>query len=110
MGGSEKNSSGACDLRIVISRSAVEDLLRGREFYEMQGEGLGDYFESSLKSHIESLRLYAGVHPRVHGYYRLLSLKFPYAIYYEVAGEEIQVSAVLDCRQNPRFIQSRLSQ
>jgi hypothetical protein len=33
---------------ILILRSAIEDLARGRDFYDQQGEGLGDYFEESL--------------------------------------------------------------
>lgn len=40
-------------MRIVILRSAVEDLVRGREFYEKQGEGLGDYFDEALAADIE---------------------------------------------------------
>ncbi len=35
-------------MRIVILLSAIEDMARGRDFYERQGEGLGDYFEESL--------------------------------------------------------------
>ena len=75
-------------MRIVILRSAVEDIAQGREFYEQQGEGLGDYFEESLAADIDSLRLYAGIHMLVHGYHRRLTERFPYAIYYELAGEQ----------------------
>ena len=44
-------------MRIVILRSAIEDLVRGREFYEKQGEGLGDYFDEALAADIDSLHL-----------------------------------------------------
>ncbi len=54
-------------MRIVILRAAVEDLERGRDFYDEQGEGLGDYFEESLTADIDSLRLYAGVHVTAYG-------------------------------------------
>jgi hypothetical protein len=64
-------------VRIVILRSAIEDIARGRDFYEQQGEGLGDYFEESLTADIDSLRLYAGVHVMANGYYRMLSDRFP---------------------------------
>ena len=62
MGGGEEDTSGENEVRIVILRSAVEDLVRGREFYERQEDWLGDYFEESLSADIDSLRLYAGVH------------------------------------------------
>lgn len=95
-------------MTIVILRSAIEDLWRGREFYEQQGEGLGDYFDESLAADIESLRLYAGIHSKAYGYHRMLAERFPFAIYYDVDEQEIRVRAVLDCRRDPKWIRSRL--
>ena len=97
-------------MRIVILRSAIEDLARGRDFYDRQGEGLGDYFEESLTADIDSLRLHAGAHAKVNGYHRMLSGRFPYAVYYEIAGEQIRIRAVLDCRRDPKWIRSRIRQ
>jgi len=37
-------------MKIRILSSAVEDLSKGRLFYERQGSGLGDYFLDSLFS------------------------------------------------------------
>ena len=87
---------------------AEQDLRDGIRFYESQGEGLGDYFEESLLSDAESLRLYAGIHPREHGFHKLLSKRFPYAIYYRVQGDVAFVYAILDCRQDPLRIENRL--
>lgn len=95
-------------MRIIILRSAIEDLVRGRKFYEKQGEGLGAYFEDSLASDIESLHLFAGIHSMVLGYHRMLSNKFPYAVYYEIFEEQIRVRAILDCRRDPQWIHARL--
>ena len=47
---------------IRISEDAIEDLKDGYLFYEAQQRGLGDYFASCLRSDIEGLRLYAGIH------------------------------------------------
>jgi len=88
-------------LKLRILSLAVEDLDAGRQFYEGQQEGLGEYFLDSLFSDIDALLLYAGIHPKVFGYFRTLSDRFPYAIYYRVEGDEIQVWRVLDCRQDP---------
>ena len=68
-------------MKIEILSSAMSDLMEGRRFYEKQGEGLGEYFFDSLFSDIDSLTLYAGIHPEFYGYYRMLSKRFPYAVY-----------------------------
>lgn len=88
-------------MKIKILPSAVEDLYTGRLFYERQGEGLGDYFFDSLFSDIDSLILFAGVHYKMWGFYRLLSRRFPYAIYYKMEGDQIVVWRVLDLRRDP---------
>lgn len=95
-------------MKIRLLSLAFDDLDAGRRFYEKQQEGLGDYYLDSLFSDIDALLLYAGVHQQVHGYFRALSDRFPYAIYYRVTGEEIEVWRVLDCRQNPVRINKAL--
>lgn len=78
-------------------------------FYEAQSPGIGQYFLDSLYSDIDSLTLYAGIHPKKFGdFHWLLSKHFPYAIYYTVDGELISVHAVLDCRQDPSKLEERL--
>jgi hypothetical protein len=69
---------------------AEGDLLDGFRFYERQSSGVGWYFLETLNSDIESLRLYAGIHRRVFGYHRMLSKRFPFAIYYDLREEEIR--------------------
>ena len=95
-------------MRIVQLTSAQEDLAQGYGFYEDQEPGIGSYFLESLFSDIDSLRVYAGIHLKVFGFYRLLSKRFPYAIYYGVENETVFVWAVLDCRQDPDKIRERL--
>ena len=96
-------------MKIRLLSSAFNDLARGRSFYEQQGEGLGGYFLDSLFSDIDSLMLYAGIHRSVFGFHRLLSKRFPHAIYYRMETEhEVVVYRVLDCRQNPQKIHDSL--
>lgn len=92
-------------MKIKILPSALEDLRSGWRFYERQQEGLGDYFQDSLFSDIESLILFPGVHRIVFGYHRLLSRRFPFAIYYEFDGDDqILVFRILDMRRDPDSI------
>ena len=97
-------------MKIKILSSALEDLYEGRLFYEKQGEGLGEYFFDSLFSDIDSLVLYGGIHAKVYGYHRMLSKRFPYAIYYKLLEGEalIVVYRVLDLRRDPRKIKKSL--
>ena len=95
-------------MKIVILPSAREDLADGFAFYERRSPGLGNYFLESLFSDIDSLRLYAGIHQQVFGFYRLLSKRFPYAVYYAAEPETIFVRAILDCRRAPAWIRQRL--
>ena len=95
-------------MKLRILSLGETDLLDGFRFYERQTAGIGWYFLESLNSDIESLRLYAGVHRSVFGYHRLLSKRFPYAVYYDLTSDEIRVWRVLDCRRNPRWITTQL--
>ena len=91
-------------MKIEILSIALVDIQSGQHFYEQQQEGLGAYFLDSLFSDIDALLLYAGIHQQFFGYYRALSKRFPYAIYYRVNEQTIQVWRVLDCRQKPSRI------
>ncbi|WP_050023248.1 type II toxin-antitoxin system RelE/ParE family toxin [Verrucomicrobium sp. BvORR034] len=89
-------------MTIRISESAVQDLEDGRDFYEFQEAGLGRYFEDCLSSDIESLILYKGLQRKIFGHYRLLSKRFPFAIYYKIDDDGgVLIHRVLDCRSNP---------
>jgi len=95
-------------MRIEILDEAEQDLVDGFAFYERQSKGLGDYFLDSIFSDVESLYLYAGIHPLHFGYHRLLAKRFPFAIYYRIQNEVVRVYAILDCRRYPAWIRDRL--
>ena len=96
-------------MNIRILPEAEKDLELGADFYESQREGLGRYFNDCLSSDIESLRLYAGTHERVFGLHRCASARFPFTIFYDFDDRNVDVYAVLDCRQDPRSIEVRVS-
>ena len=97
-------------MRIRILPKALDDLGDGYHFYEMQAEGLGEYFLDSLFSDIDSLILHAGIHPKFFGYHRLLSRRFPYAIYYKLEEQEVAIVwRVLDLRQHPFKLRGKLA-
>lgn len=95
-------------MKISISRSADRDLLAGFRFYERQNPGVGHYFLDSLFADIDSLILYAGIHRKIAGFYRLLSDRFPFAIYYKIEDDTVRVRRVLDCRRDPAWLSRQL--
>ncbi|WP_292663399.1 type II toxin-antitoxin system RelE/ParE family toxin [Nitratifractor sp.] len=96
-------------MTIKIREEAEEDLRQAIRFYEAQKGGLGSYFFDSLLSDIESLLIYAGIHQKFFGFHRLLSKRFPFAIYYRINDHTIEIYAVLDTRRDPKRHQERLS-
>jgi plasmid stabilization system protein ParE len=96
-------------MTVYVSTDAENDLADGYWFYERQSPGLGSYFRSCLIVDIDSLAYYAGVHEREYGYFRALSERFPYCIYYEIEGDAVIVVAVLDARRDPLWIKRRLN-
>lgn len=91
-------------MRITISEAAEQDLIDAYRFYERQSAGLGDYFVD-----IRSLHLYAGIHASHFGYHRLLTRRFPFAVYYRAESDLVRVYAVLDCRRDPAWIRDKLA-
>ena len=96
-------------MKVTILDAAENDLESGYRFYEKQSRGLGTYFLDSLYSDIDSMAYFGGIHRKVYGFHRVLSKRFPFAVYYRcVADDEILVTAVLDCRRNPSWIRRKL--
>jgi len=96
-------------MKIKILNSANIDLIDGYWFYEKQAKDLGAYFLDTLFSDIDSLKIYAGIHSiHFEKYHRLLSKRFPFAIYYCIEDDTALVYAVLDCRRNPAWIRKKL--
>ena len=70
--------------------------------------GIGDYFWDSLIADMESLSIFAGIHPKQHGFYRMLSKRFPYAIYYQMEDDTAYVIAILPMRRDPAWREAKL--
>lgn len=94
-------------MRIEVLDEAEQDLVDGARFYESQEAGLGQHFLDELFSDIDSLRACAGVHALHFDCHRLLSHRFPRAVYDRVEGKVVQIWAVLDCRRDPESVPRR---
>jgi len=88
---------------IQILTDALQDLNEGKAFYAKHEGSVGDYFWDSLLSDMDSLVVFAGIHSKKYGYYRMLSKRFPYAIYYDVNGDVASIIADLPMRRDPTW-------
>ena len=95
-------------VEILLLETAKEDLREGWRFYEQQHVGLGDYFLDSIQADVRSLTVYAGIHAKAAGFHRMLSKRFPFAVYYLLERQRIEVYAILDCRRDPEWTTTRL--
>lgn len=83
-------------MNVVVLEDAADDLESGAQFYESCETGVGDYFLDSILSDLDSLILFAGVHPIYFGFHRMLSKRFPFGIYYIV--KEYRTHDFLDAK------------
>jgi len=96
-------------MKIEILDQAEADLIEGFHFYETQQTGVGHYFLANLYADIESLRLYGGIHLKPYkSYHRLLSKRFPFAVFYKVEDNTVFIHAIVDCRRDPAWLRKRL--
>ncbi len=89
---------------------AWADITEGSVFYEEQSPGLGRRFIVEMIAEIQNLALYAGTHSQRLEHYFAKADVWPWAIYYLLEGEKVVVTAVMDCRRNPRYIRHRLNE
>ena len=95
--------------KVLVLAEAASDIERGIDFYDAIEAGVGLYFRDSIIADLRRLSVYFGEH-RIHlGYFRALSSRFPYAIYYRDMEGTRQVVAVLDLRRSPEWIRDQLS-
>jgi len=95
-------------MRVELRDEARDDLVDGAEFYGQQSAGLDDYFLGCLRADVKKLETMFGIHEVYRGFHRSLSERFPFAIYYLVAADIVDVVAVLDCREDPKTTNQRL--
>ncbi len=89
---------------LSLTKLSQEDIYLSEAFYEEQSQNLGTYFYNSIISDLDTLKFYAGIHAKYFGFYRMLTKRFPYAIYYEIKDEIVIVHAILHTRKDFKAI------
>jgi len=96
-------------MKYRIISLASEDLAGAVKYYEAQSKGLGadflDEFEASLERICHCPDAWKAVS---HNHRRHLFRRFPYAVLYYNAGNEIIVSGVMNLRMDPEKQRQRI--
>jgi len=94
---------------LVLAPEAEEDLAEAYAWYEDHRIGLGEDFLGCVDACLESIRrspeMYAIVHD---SYRRALVRRFPYAVFYEIIGDAVQVYCVFHTARDPNKWRRRL--
>jgi plasmid stabilization system protein ParE len=89
-------------VQVRFRREAVRDVVDARSWYDEEAGGLGDAFAASLEILIGVITEFPQVFPEIAvGRRRALLDRFPYALYYRIDGETIDVLACLHTSRNP---------
>jgi plasmid stabilization system protein ParE len=93
---------------MIIRPEAEADLVNARDWYERQRVGLGATFLLCVEEVFERIdrtpEIYVAVYQDVR---RAFTRRFPYAVYYRIADNEVVVLGIFHTRRDPREWQSR---
>lgn len=87
---------------------AALDILAATRWYDGQRLGLGDEFLADLSLSLQQICDSPASYARVlHTTRRALLARFPYAIYFRVRPQAVDVIALIHMRRHPRWWQAR---
>ena len=95
-------------MKVRLLSEAERDLRRACAFYESQEVGLGRRLAAEVRSALRRLCLNAGMHSKVHGYYRTKPQRFPFSIFYAIDDTTVTVVAIIDDRSDPDYAAEKL--
>lgn len=77
-------------------------------WYEQQRKGLGSEFFLCVDEAIERIRKNPGLYPTVYKkVHRCVIHRFPFAVFYKIENEEINILSVFHSRRDPQRWQER---
>ncbi len=97
--------------RLVVRSCAERDIAAAIGEYDAIAVGLGAMFLTRTDAAIEAIRRAPEAYRKAHGEYRHLVLRrFPFGVFNVFDGETISVVAVLNQRQDPDELRTKLQQ
>ena len=94
--------------RLEFRSEAAADILSAVDWYERQRTGLGSEFSQAFDGIIRVLGQLPEAGPVVHrDLRRVLLRRFPYAVYYQLHADRLEIVACLHTHRNPRTWRQR---
>jgi len=94
--------------RLFVRDEAAADIASGARWYDEQRTGLGSEYTRAIRAQLAAIERDPRLFPAVRGdVRRAIVRRFPYAIYFTLAGDEVIVFACLHQRRDPQVWQSR---
>ena len=94
--------------KVIVLKTAEQDLVNGWHFYEDQEAGVGAQFYEVVMASLRELSWEHDIHPSKGRFQRSLIMKFHTGIYYSIEAEAVIVHRILDLRRNPRWLRRQL--
>ena len=95
-------------MTVRFRSEAASDVVLAREWYDAQRPGLGEDFVQSLEQIMDLISDLPEAFPEIAvGLRRALLGRFPYAVYYRLDGDLVDVIACLHTRRSPSRWRSR---
>jgi plasmid stabilization system protein ParE len=96
-------------VELLLAQEVQKDVDEAYSWYEDRRAGLGEEFLSCVDACIRAICRMPELHPVVHAEYRrALVRRFPYAVFYEYAGEQVTVYSIFHTSQDPEKWRGRL--
>ena len=97
-------------LELVLRPEAEADALEAYRWYNEQLPGLGDDFLAEVDRAFETIRANPEAPRKLHrNFRRVLTRRFPYAVFYADQGGRVVVFAILHTARDPRLWTQRSS-
>jgi plasmid stabilization system protein ParE len=95
-------------LELIIRPEAEADALEAYRWYSDQLHGLGEEFLAEIDRALETIRAHPEATRKLHREFRrVLTRRFPYAVFYAVQADRIVVFAILHTARDPRLWRKR---
>jgi plasmid stabilization system protein ParE len=95
--------------RVTYTPEADDDIAESYDWYEGREPGLGDDFLRCVEACVLGIHRHPELYPvAVDEFRRALIRRFPFEIFYEVAGDCLIVYSVFHCSQDPQKWRKRL--
>jgi len=94
---------------VRLTSAASADMVSAREWYEQKQVGLGAAFVRAVDGVLDGVGRRPDLFPPAHrGLRRVLTRRFPYAVYYRIDADAVRVVAILHSAMDLRRLDEHL--